>query len=83
MVKIIGRISTKQSQAREQAYTRTIKAHGKVLGSVILTDIKAFPFSWARVNVIANRSGLHAIRNGQYIRPVSAKLLKDNSFQAV
>lgn len=85
MAKIIGRLSKQQLEKnirmRSLLISRRIKTKGKKLGSVILRDVKGFPFSWARCDVYLSQNGLYAIRNGMFIRHLPKRILKDETFQ--
>jgi hypothetical protein len=84
MNKIIGKIPVKQLQRQQIRKTRKVKHSGILLGSAIITNIKGIPgINFARCSIRRNNQGLHAIRNGIYIRPVKSSIVKDTSFQPV
>ena len=83
MVNIVGTISVKELQKRN-IRGRMVKRGGTLLGSAIITDVKNIPgVSWCRADIRRNKQGLYAVRYGVYIRPVSAKIVNDNSFKGV
>jgi len=83
MTNIIGSISIKELQKRN-VRSRKVKKGGTLLGSAIITDVKCIPgVNWCRADIRRNKQGLYAVRNGVYIRPVSSKIINDNSFKGV
>lgn len=88
MTKVIGFINPKELKRKSITMglrqSRKINKSGTLLGSAIVTNIKSIPgVSWARCDIRANHSGLFAVRDGVFIRPVSGKIVNDSSFKSL
>lgn len=88
MTKSIGFLSPKEIKKRTTIrvlrQSRKINKSGTLLGSAIVTGIKAIPgVTWARCDIRVNKKGLFAVRDGVFIQPVSDKIVNDSSFKGI